>query len=98
MQILPVAVAPNLFGLVLALDVDRARAPVIFLARNVVAALQQEDPLPGRSEFAGKCPTAGAGPDDNHVVMILVAHCGLLPGFISSEKLHRKMQRLSLWW
>src|SRR5438445_6384864 len=84
-QFLSVPIAPHLLGLILPLDVDRARAPVVFLPRDVVTALQQEDPLPGGGQFPGKCPTSGAGPDDDHVVMILIAHCGLLRGFISSE-------------
>ena len=42
--------------------------PVLGLARKPVAALEQEDALPGGREVAGERSAARAGPDDDHVV------------------------------
>src|SRR5437016_13632286 len=73
-QFLAIAVMPDLFGLVLALDVYGPRAPVVLFARHVVSALQQQNAFASRRELAGECPAAGAGSDDNHVIMSLIAH------------------------
>src|SRR5215472_16477187 len=45
---LSVLVAPLLFGLILAFDVDGARIPVGLFPTNVIAALQDQDTLTGR--------------------------------------------------
>jgi hypothetical protein len=69
-----VTVVPDFFRLVFALNVYGARAPVVLLARHIVAALQQENPLAGRRQLAGESPAAGPGADDDHVVMALIVH------------------------
>src|SRR3954452_7834650 len=84
-----VAVLPLLLRMVFRVDVDRARAPVVLLAAHVVAALHDQDFLPGRREVVGQGAAAGAAADDDHVVM---RHAGL------SMKRHRKMQRMFDGW
>jgi hypothetical protein len=73
-QLLAIAVVPDFFGLVLALDIYGPRAPVVLFARHVISALQQQNASAGRRELAGECPAAGAGPDDHHVIMPFIAH------------------------
>ena len=46
-----------------------ARLPVLRLARQPVAALEQQDALAGRRQVAGERAAAGAGADDDHVVV-----------------------------
>ena len=46
MERLAVLVVPHFFGVIFRLDVDGARAPVVLLAPDVVAPLEQENPLP----------------------------------------------------
>ena len=75
MERLAVLVLPHFLGVVLRLDVDRPRAPVVLLAADVVAALEQQDPLAGRGEVIGERAAARAGADDDHVV---VRHAGAL--------------------
>src|SRR6516164_11099001 len=43
-----VPVLPDFFGLILTLNVYGLCAPIVLLARHVVTALQQENPLAGR--------------------------------------------------
>ena len=46
-------IAPLLFGLILALDVDGARIPVGLFPANVIATLQDQDTLAGRGQCVG---------------------------------------------
>src|SRR3989441_6238174 len=62
-------VTPHLFGLVLALDVPRAGAPVVLFARHVVAALEQQDGPARGGQAPGQRPAPGPGPDDDDVVV-----------------------------
>ena len=45
MERLAVLVVPHVFGVIFRLDVDGARAPVVLLAPDVVAPLEQENPF-----------------------------------------------------
>ena len=63
-------VVPGVLGHVAVVDEDVVRGPVRRLAREPVAALQQEDPLPRGGEVTGEGAAAGARPDDDHVVAI----------------------------
>ena len=67
-------VVPHLFGVVARIDVDRARVPVLLLARNVTAPLENQDALPGRRKLVRERPAAGAGSDDDDVVVCLARH------------------------
>jgi hypothetical protein len=69
-QGLACAVVPGLFGVVLALDVDGARLPVVALARDVPPALQQQNPLARGREAVRESAAARAGADDDHVVVV----------------------------
>jgi hypothetical protein len=74
MQIFAIAVPPDLFGLVLAIDIHCAWAPIVLLARHEVPTLKQQNPLPGRSQAIGERPSACAGPDNDDVKLIKVWH------------------------
>src|SRR5262245_36803397 len=70
MQLLTVRIAPSLFGVVLAFEVDGARAPIVLLAGHVIAAFEQQNLLAGWCEFVCQSAAARARPDDDYVVMI----------------------------
>jgi len=53
MQFLAVFVAPNFLGVVFALDVDGERTPVVLLARDIIAAIQDQDAEPGGGQVVG---------------------------------------------
>jgi hypothetical protein len=53
---------------------DLLRVPVLGFARQVATAFEQQDPLAGRGEPVRERAAAGAGADDDDVVM--VAHFG----------------------
>src|ERR1700758_651257 len=92
MQLLAVLVQPGFLGVVVCIHVDDLRVPVCFLARNVVAPLQNKDPLPRWRQAVGERSAASAGSDDDYVVTIVShdANPPLAP---------QKMQRLLLsWW
>ena len=65
-----VLVLPALLGFVLALDEDRARIPVVLLARQIAAAFKQKNPFSRRCQMVGECSTARAGPDNDDVIMV----------------------------
>src|SRR5262249_39301709 len=60
MERLAVAVAPRLLRLILSLEVDGPRAPVVRLARHVLAALGEQDLLPRPGQRPPRCAPAGA--------------------------------------
>ena len=92
MEFLAVLIEPGFFGVVVGVHIDDLRVPVCFLAGNVVAALKNQDPLSGWRQVVGEGSTAGAGSDDDHVVMIVRHDAN--PPFAP-----QKMQRLVLlWW
>ena len=66
-------------GVVLRLDVDRARVPVVLLARDVVAALENQDALARGRQAIGQRSAAGAGADDDDVVVGRRAHAAVAP-------------------
>src|SRR5581483_1658061 len=78
MKLLAVLVVPFFFGLIFSLEIDRARVPVVFFSRHVVAALEDENLLAARRKLVGEGPAAGAAADDNNVVMIALGH-GVFP-------------------
>src|SRR5215470_7448635 len=74
MERLSIFVAPFFFRLILAFYIDRARIPVGLLAANIVAAFQDENAFPGRCECVRKRSASRAGPDDDHVVVLVGVH------------------------
>jgi hypothetical protein len=69
MKVVAILVLPGGLGLVLVFYEDGLRAPVVFLAWEVAVALDHQDSFAARCELVGQCPAAGAGPDDDDVVM-----------------------------
>ena len=78
MQVAARGVAPDLLRGVLALEVDRARGPVVLLARHVTAALEQQDALARRRQRVEEGAAAGARADDDEVVTVGRGHEPLL--------------------
>jgi hypothetical protein len=70
MQIFAIAVPPDLFGLVLAVDIHCAWAPIVLLARHEVPTLKKQNPLPGGSQAISERSAAGAGTDNDNVKLI----------------------------
>src|SRR3954447_10303078 len=65
-----VLVIPALGGVVSLAAEDLPGVPVLALAREVAAALEQQDALARWRKTMGQRPAAGTGPDDDHVVVI----------------------------
>src|SRR5947207_1853553 len=91
MKVLAVLIEPSFFGVVVATDVDDLRVPVALLARNVVAAFENQNAFARRGQMVSESPASGTRSDNNYVVVIAhMANPPLAP---------QKMQRLSLlWW
>ena len=66
----PLGVDPCLGGLVSAVDEDGLRAPVRFLARQIVAAFEDQDALSGRGKRLSKRSAAGSAADDDHIIAL----------------------------
>src|SRR5262249_43674015 len=87
-------VEPLLARLVAILEEHGARVPVLLLARQEVAALEQQDAQSGGSEAMDERAAARAGADDDDVVVLHGVAC-----HEARQKPQRKMQRWSLsWW
>ena len=67
-----VRVCPRLVGLVGAVDEHRLRVPVLFLARQIVAAFEDQDALAGRRQPLRQRGAAGAAADHDQVIMAIV--------------------------
>ena len=67
-------VVPRVRRDVAVVDEDVLREPVLRLARQPVAALEQQDALARRGEVAGQRAAAGAGADDDHVVAVIMRY------------------------
>src|SRR5207245_2637111 len=74
MQVFTVLVMPLLVRVVLGVDVDGFRTPVVFLARHVVAALQYQDAFAGRRQMIGQRSSAGSCANDDYVITIVRRH------------------------
>src|SRR5437773_1892562 len=74
MKRLAVAIEPLLPSVVLGLHVDGERAPVVRLARDVIAALQHENSHSRRRQAMQQCSASRAAADDDHVVVVVVVH------------------------
>src|SRR5262249_8534303 len=69
MQLGSVAIVPDFFGVILRLEIHRGGAPVVLLARNIVAALQNKNLLPRRCELRRERSAARPRADYDDVVM-----------------------------
>ena len=63
-------VVPGVGGDVAVVDEDVLREPVLRLARQPVAALEQQDPLARGRQVAGERPASRPGADDDDVVVV----------------------------
>src|SRR5215203_4348663 len=69
-QLFAVNIAPSLFGVVPGLEVDGARAPIVFLTRYVIAPLEEQDLFTGAREFVGERAAPRARADNDYVVVV----------------------------
>src|SRR5919109_3347533 len=76
MQRLAVLVAPDLFGVVLGVDVDGARAPIVFLAWHIVAPFEQQNAFAGRRQGIRKGAASCSGAYDDHIETLRLRHMG----------------------
>ena len=67
---LALVVVPGVGRDVPVVDEDVVGRPVLRLARQPVASLEQQDPLAGGREVPGERAAARAGADDDHVVVV----------------------------
>ena len=65
-----VLVVPELVGKVPVLPEDLAAVLVLWLPRQVAAALDQQDPFTGRRQPVRERTPASAGADDDHVIVL----------------------------
>src|SRR5829696_9861570 len=70
-QLFAVNITPSLFGVVPGVEVDGARAPVVLLARHVIAPLEEQDLLTGGREFIGERASTRTRADNDYVVVIV---------------------------
>src|SRR5580765_5506838 len=92
MQFLAILSEPGFLSVVVRIHVDDLWVPVCFLTGDIVAALKNQDPLPGWCEMKCERSTTRARADNNYVIPIVGhdANPPLAP---------QNMQRLSLsWW
>src|SRR5208337_5176603 len=92
MERLAVLVVPGLLRLVFVGDEHRLAVPVVALARQEVAALQQQDAGTARRQRMGERSPAGPGADDDDVVAVL-GHGSLL----SACRQHGTRGAMSVW-
>lgn len=63
-------VDPGLFGLIFSLHEDGLRTPVRLLPRKIIAAIEDEDALAGRSQLLCKRGAPWAAADHDQVIMV----------------------------
>src|SRR5207245_4628512 len=73
-QGLSILVSPFFFRLILAFNIDRARIPVRLLARNIIAAFQNENAFPRGRQAVNERSAACAGSHDDYVVLFVGVH------------------------
>src|SRR5438552_14638414 len=78
MQVTALNVAPDFLCVVSGVDIDGLRIPIVFLASDIIAAFENQNPLSRRSQVVGQRPSTRSRPDDDQVVLIVVAHNHLL--------------------
>src|SRR5947209_6904129 len=76
-ELVAVLVVPELRRAVLPANENLGGAPVVALSRQVVASLEEEDPLSCRREPVGEGATPRSGPDDDDVEVLTGGHSGL---------------------
>src|SRR6266516_3655647 len=74
MQDAAIRAAPLFLCVISSFHVYRSGIPVLFLARHIRPALDQEDTLATRRKFPGQSATARAGTDDDKIVIAPIVH------------------------
>src|SRR5437764_9779042 len=72
MEVLAIFVEPRLFGVVVAFDIDELGVPIRFFARNIVAALEDEDSFSRWRQVISERAAACSGADDDYVIAIVI--------------------------
>jgi hypothetical protein len=75
-ELVALLVAPLLVGRVLPLEKDGRRVPVVTLAGEVAAPLEEQDALARGRQLPRESPPAGAAADDDDVVVLGCRHDG----------------------
>src|SRR6059036_4027389 len=70
----PCLVAPDLPGLIPSIDIDRPRFPVFFLAPDVIASFQQQNPFARRRECVCEGSATRATADNDDIVIGCCSH------------------------
>jgi hypothetical protein len=70
-----VPIVPSVGRDVAVVHEHRRRVPVLRLALEPIAALENEDALSRRGEMPRQSPTAGAAADDDDVEPLIHTHC-----------------------
>src|SRR5437867_12368211 len=78
MQVTALNIAPDFLCVVSGIDIDGLRIPIVFLASDIIAAFQNQNPLSRLSQVVGERASTRSRPDDDHVVLIVAAHNHLL--------------------
>jgi hypothetical protein len=71
---LAVRVVPRVLRHVTVLHEDFGRIPILLLARQIVAAFEDENALAGRSKLEGERAATGSAADDDEIVVIVAVH------------------------
>ena len=79
---LPSLVVPGFRRLVPVRAEHRLAAPILLLARQEIAAFEDQDAFAGRGQAMGERAAAGAAADDDDVVTVM--RHGLLSGFAAA--------------
>ncbi len=74
MKFFAVLVVPGFMSFVLRLGKDSASIPVVFLARQIAASLQDQNPLTGRRQGVGQSAAPGTGTNNDHVVVVFLGY------------------------
>ena len=83
MQVATLNVAPDFLRVVSGVDIDGLRIPIVFLASDIIAAFENQNPLSRWSQVVGQRPSTRSRPDDDQVVLIVVTHNHLLHPSVS---------------
>src|SRR2546427_2846425 len=74
MQVAALNVAPDFLCVVLGVNIDGLRIPIVFLASDIIAAFQNQNPLSRRSQAEGQRASTRSRPDDDQVELVVAAH------------------------
>src|SRR5438309_11359849 len=70
MQVTALNIAPDFLCVIFGVDIDGLRIPIVFLASDIIAAFQNQNPLSRWSQLVGQRASTRSRPDDDHVVLI----------------------------